>query len=146
EQSQALLDTEQSQPDLVSVVVMVSNGRVKPDTFIAHLDADGVSGPECQVDIDSTDMGMLDRVEQKLADPLKEQDANITCLRVGSGVGRHIHHDAVLLLCSLCQPCQGGRQATDVQHRREEIHTQCTCVLHRFVDVSPDPLKQPDLV
>ena len=87
EQSKALLNAEQPQPDLVLVLAMESAGRLKPDTLIAHLDMNDVTGPDCEVDVDPIDMGVLHCVEQQLADRLKEQDANITCLRVGSGVG-----------------------------------------------------------
>src|SRR5262245_3058635 len=98
EQSKALLDAEQPQPDLVLVLVIESHARVKPDALIAYLDVNGVIGHECEVDIDSIDLGVLDRVEQQLADRLKEQDANIACLRIGSGVSGHTHNHAVLLL------------------------------------------------
>src|SRR5215475_5954017 len=141
EQSKALLDAEQPQPDLVLVLVIESVCRLKPDTLIAYLDMNGVTGPDCDLDIDPIDVGVLDRVEQKLADRLKEQNANTICLRVGSGVGGHTHDDVVLLLRPFCQPCQGGRQAANVQHRGKEIHTQCTCRLHRFLDVSASPLE-----
>src|SRR6266571_3545886 len=107
EQSKALLDTEQPQPNLVLVLVIESSGRVKPAALIAHLDMNGVIGSEFELDIDAIDMSVLDRVEQQLPDPFKEQNANITCLRVGSGVGGHIHDEVVLFLHSPCQPCQG---------------------------------------
>src|SRR5262249_60151222 len=110
EQSTALLNAEHPQPDLVLVLLMDGTGRVEPDALIAHLDMNGVTGPECEVDIDPIDMGVFDRVEQQLADPLKEQYANITCLRVGSGVGGHPHDHVVLLLRPFCQPCQSCRQ------------------------------------
>ena len=103
---------------------MEGDGRVKPDALVAHLDMNGVVWPNLEVDIDPIDMGVLDRIEQQFADRHKKQDANITCRWVGSGVGGHTHDDAVLLLCPFRQPCQGGRQATNVQHGRKEIDTQ----------------------
>src|SRR5262249_6268890 len=100
---------------------MENNGRVKSNALIAHLDMNCVVGPNLEADIDPIDMGMLNRVEQQFANRLKEQDANITCRRVGAGVGGYIHDNAVLFLRSSCQPCQGGRQSTKVQYGREEI-------------------------
>ena len=57
---------------------MENNGRVKPDTLVAHMDMNDVAGPNLKDDTDPIDMGVLDRIEQQLADRLKEQDANIT--------------------------------------------------------------------
>src|SRR5215831_20520171 len=98
-QSKALLNAEQPQTSLLLIRVVERSARVKPDALIAHLDVNGVTGPECEVDVDPIDMGVLDRVEQQLADALKEQDTDITRLRVCSGVGDHTHDDVVLLLC-----------------------------------------------
>jgi hypothetical protein len=78
EQSKALLNAEQTQSDLLIVLVMESKGRVKPDALVANVDINGVVGRNLDIDIDPIDMGVLDRVEQQLADRLKEQDANIT--------------------------------------------------------------------
>src|SRR5262245_15674521 len=102
EQSKALLDTEQSQPDLVLVFVIKGNARVKSDAVIAHLDVNDVIWIEREVDIDPIDMGVLDRVEQQLADRFKEQEAHIVCLGVGQGGSRYTHDDAVLLLGTFC--------------------------------------------
>src|SRR5215831_12814448 len=105
EQTNALRDAEQPQPDLQLVLVMKNNARVKADTLVAHLNMNGVVAPNFELDIDLIDMAVLDRVEQKLADRLKEQDADIICLRVGSWVGGHIHDDVVLFLRPSGQPC-----------------------------------------
>src|SRR5262245_22576671 len=102
EQSQALLNAEQPQPDVLLVLAMESVDRVKSDTLIAHQDVNGVIGIECEVDIDPIDMSVLDRVEQQLADRLEEQDANVTSLRVGERVGAHSHDDVVVLVRPFC--------------------------------------------
>ena len=60
-----------SQPDLVLVRLVEGNARVKSDAVIAHLDVNGVIWTERQVDIDPIGMGVLDRIEQQLADPHK---------------------------------------------------------------------------
>src|SRR5215510_6538655 len=96
------------------VLVIQGRARVKSDAPIAHLNVNTVIGAESEADIDAIDMGVLHRVEQELADALKEQDANIAGLRVRSGVSGHTHDDVVLLLRSFCQPYQSGRQATNV--------------------------------
>jgi len=43
---------------------MESNGWVKPDALVAHLNMNGVVVPNLEFDIDLIDMGVLDRVEQ----------------------------------------------------------------------------------
>ena len=110
EQSKALLDAEQPQPDLLLVLVMESNGRVKPDALVAHVDMNGVVGPNLEVDIDPIDMGVLDRVEQQLADRLKEQDANITC-RPGWLGGRRSHSRRLRTALASVLPTMPRRQA-----------------------------------
>jgi len=57
---------------------MENNGRVKPDTLVAHVDMNCVVGTNLEADVDPIDMSVLNRVEQQLANRLKEQDANIT--------------------------------------------------------------------
>src|SRR6516162_4598377 len=138
-QSKALLNAEQPQTSLLLIRVVERGARIKPDAVIAHLDMNGVTASECELDIDPVHAGVLDCVEQQFADALEEQDASVTCVGIGLRVGGDIHENAVLLLCSSCQPCQGGGQATDMQDRRKEIHTQRTCGLHRFLDVSTCP-------
>jgi hypothetical protein len=101
-QRKALLDAEQPQTCLWLIAVMKGSGRVKSDALIAHLYLNGVAGSECELDTDLVDMGVLDCVEQQLADGFKEQDANFSCLQVGLRVGGDIHDNAVLLLCPSC--------------------------------------------
>jgi hypothetical protein len=103
---------------------MKSNGRVKPDAFIADLDTNGVIGPEREMDIDTISVGVFNRVEYQFTDRLKEDDASVTRRGVGVRVRAHSNHDAVLILRPSCEPFQGGRETTQLQHGRKEIHAQ----------------------
>src|SRR5262245_47981021 len=102
--SEALLNTEQSQTGLCLVLGTKSSGWIKSDAVIGHLDVNGVTGAKCEVDIDPVNTRVLDCIEEQLSDGLEEQDANITCLWVCLRVGVDVHDNAVLLLCSCCQP------------------------------------------
>src|SRR5262245_41308239 len=140
-QSKALLNAEQPQTSLLLIRIVETDTRIKPDAVIAHLDVNSVTGSECELEIDPVHAGVLDCVEQQFADALEEQDASVTSIRVGLRVGGDIHENAVLLLCSSCQPLQSCRQATDVQDGRKEIHTQRACRLYRFFHVRTCPLE-----
>src|SRR5262245_63795495 len=101
-QRKALLNAEQPQTCLKLMPVIQGSVRIKPGTVIGHLYVNRVSGSECEVDIDPVGTGVLDCVEHQFPDPLEEQHANITCLRVGLRVGGDIHDNAVLFLCPSC--------------------------------------------
>ena len=81
---------------------MERSAWIKPDAVVAHLDVNGVTGSECEADIDPIDTGVLDCVEQQFADGLEEQDANVTCRRVGLRLGGDIDDNVVLLLGPSC--------------------------------------------
>jgi hypothetical protein len=81
-QGQTLANAEKSPSAIAGLLASIEGHGIEPDTGVANGDAERVFALPAEFDSDTFDMGVLQRVQEQLADGLEEQRPDSFAIRV----------------------------------------------------------------